>query len=138
MANSEYDYKEIILFDGECNLCNGFVNFVIDRDHKQRFAFSSLQSEKGMEIQKSAGILVEDMDSIILYHPEKHTFKDKSSAIVHILKHFKGIWKLSVATLIIPVYFRNLLYDYIAANRYRWFGKTACRIPTPALKKRFI
>ncbi len=130
--------KEIILFDGECNLCNTFVNFVIDRDYKNRFLFTSLQSQKGIAIQKKAGISTQNMYSVILYNPETNTYKEKSSAVVHILKHFKGVWKLSILAFAVPPYFRNVLYNFVARNRYKWFGKNSCRLPDPELKKRFI
>jgi predicted DCC family thiol-disulfide oxidoreductase YuxK len=130
--------NEVILFDGECNLCNGFVNFVIDRDHKQRFVFTSLQSKAGIKIQNEAGILIEDTDSIILYDPDSNSFKEKSAAIIHILRHFKSPWPLIRVFQLIPRFIRNFIYDSIARNRYRWFGKTSCRIPTPELKKRFL
>lgn len=136
--NTTRETKEIILFDGECNLCNTFVNFVIDRDYKKRFLFTSLQSQKGIAIQNKAGIGTQDMYSVILYNPENNSYKEKSSAILHILKHFKGLWQLSTLAFAVPPYIRNVLYNWVARNRYKWFGKNSCRLPDPELKKRFI
>ncbi|XLS28491.1 thiol-disulfide oxidoreductase DCC family protein [Flavobacteriaceae bacterium M23B6Z8] len=137
MAKVYQSFEEIILFDGECNLCNEFVNFVIDRDLTQRFVFTSLQSPTGISIQQSAGITPGDMDSIILYSPATNTYRKRSAAIIHIVKHFNGLWPLTKVFLFIPLFLRDGLYNLVAKNRYS-FGKTSCRIPTPELRRRFL
>ncbi|WP_310991912.1 thiol-disulfide oxidoreductase DCC family protein [Aequorivita marina] len=131
-----HNYK-IVLFDGVCNLCNGAVNFVIKRDKKQVFKFAALQSEVGRELASKFKLDTSKMDSIILIDGDKH-YK-KSSAALHIAKHLGGTYPLLFGFMIIPKFIRNAVYDYIAKNRYKWFGKKdACMIPTEELKGRFL
>ncbi|HMS33164.1 MAG TPA: thiol-disulfide oxidoreductase DCC family protein [Ignavibacteria bacterium] len=130
------DYK-IILFDGVCNLCNSSVNFIIDHDKKNMFRFASLQSDSGQTLLKKFGLNNESFDSIILIDNEKYL--TRSSAVLRIVKNFPGFWKLLYIFIIVPPAVRNLLYDIIAENRYKWFGKKdSCRVPTPELKEKFL
>lgn len=130
------DYK-IILFDGVCNLCNSSVNFIIDHDKKNMFRFASLQSDSGQTLLKKFGLNNESFDSIILIDNEKYF--TRSSAVLRIVKNFPGFWKLLYIFIIVPPAVRNLLYDIIAENRYKWFGKKdSCRVPTPELKEKFL
>ena len=130
--------KKIILFDGICNLCNDVVLKVIKYDKKNIFLFSSLQSKIGKEITDHLGIDISKIDSIILYEPGV-SYDIKSTAALKILQDFSGIWNLFSILLLLPEGFRNLIYDYIAKNRYKWFGKKEkCMIPTPELKEKFL
>ena len=130
--------KKIILFDGICNLCNNSVLKVIKYDRNNVFLFTALQSEKGKEIINHLGIDISTIDSIILYEPGV-SYDIKSTAALKIMQDFTGIWKLSNILLLLPEGFRNLVYDYIAKNRYKWFGKKeTCMIPTPELKIKFL
>jgi len=130
--------KKIILFDGVCNLCDSFVQYVIKRDKKDVFRFVALQSELGQEILKHIGIDTRNIDSIILYEPGIAYFY-KSSAAIEIARHLGGFLALGVAFKIIPTFLRNPIYDYVAKNRYKWYGKKdACMIPTPELKAKFL
>lgn len=130
------DYK-IILFDGVCNLCNSSVNFIIDHDRKNIFRFASLQSDSGQVLLKKFGLNNVSFDSIILIDKEKYF--TRSSAVLKIAKDFPGFWKLLYIFIIIPPAIRDLLYDIIAENRYKWFGKKdSCRVPTPELKEKFL
>tara|TARA_B110001454_G_scaffold123429_1_gene115203 strand:- start:768 stop:1184 length:417 start_codon:yes stop_codon:yes gene_type:complete len=130
--------KKIILFDGVCNLCNDAVLKAIKYDRNNVFLFSSLQSEKGKEIISHLGIDISKIDSIILYEPGV-SYDIKSTAALKIMQDFKGIWSLSTIFLLLPEGFRNLIYDYIAKNRYNWFGKKEnCMIPTLELKEKFL
>jgi predicted DCC family thiol-disulfide oxidoreductase YuxK len=130
------NYK-IILFDGICNLCNSSVNFIIDRDINNVFRFTALQSEAGEKIQEKFNLNKKDIDTVILIDGEK--YYTKSTAALKIVKEFPSLWKLLYTFIIIPAPFRNIIYDFIAANRYRWFGKKdSCRIPTPELKEKFL
>ena len=131
-------HKKIILFDGVCNLCNSSINYVIDHDVDDVFRFVALQSALGQEIQQYLGIPEQNLDSIILYIPTEAYFV-KSTAALKILQNFKGIWKLAKVFFIIPEFIRNAVYDFIAKNRYKWYGKQeACRVPTPELKAKFL
>ncbi|KGL63317.1 thiol-disulfide oxidoreductase DCC family protein [Polaribacter sp. Hel1_85] len=130
--------KKIILFDGVCNLCNNSVLKVIKYDKKNVFLFTAIQSEKGKEIVNHLGIDVSNIDSIILYEPGV-SYDIKSTAALKIMNEFSGFWKLTQLFWIFPESFRNYIYDYIAKNRYKWFGKKeSCMIPTQELKNKFL
>ncbi len=131
-------HKKIILFDGVCNLCNLSINYVIDKDVDDIFRFVALQSNLGQEIQQYLGIPTTNLDSIILYIPNE-AYYIKSTAALKIMRDFKGVWKTSSIFFIIPEFIRNTIYNFIAKNRYKWYGKQEiCRIPTPELKEKFL
>ena len=133
----EEEYK-IILFDGVCNLCNNAINFVIKRDKKSVFRFASLQSEIGQKLINERGIDTSKIDSIILIDPGTAWY-EKSTAALQIAKQLSGMLPLLSVFLIFPKSFRDWIYDIIARNRYKWFGKKdQCMIPTPELKALFI
>lgn len=130
--------KKIILFDGVCNLCDSLVQYVIRHDKKDVFRFVALQSELGQEILKHIGIDQKNIDSVVLYEPGK-AYYYKSSAAIEIVKEFGGLFHLGGIFRIIPTGVRNIIYDYVAGNRYKWYGKKeACMIPTPELKAKFL
>jgi predicted DCC family thiol-disulfide oxidoreductase YuxK len=130
--------KKIILFDGVCNLCNSAVQFVILHDKKDVFRFVALQSELGQEILNHIGINPKNIDSIILYQPEV-AYYYKSEAALQIAKDLGGFFYLAQIFKIIPEPIRNTIYDYIAKNRYKWYGKKeSCMIPTAALQSKFL
>lgn len=130
--------KKIILFDGVCNLCNGAVQFIISHDKKDIFRFVALQSELGIGICNYIGVDQNKIDSIILYQPGV-AYYYKSSAVLEIGKDLGGIYSLALIFKIFPEKFRNYIYDYIAKNRYKWYGKKeSCMIPTPELKAKFL
>ena len=130
------DHK-IILFDGVCNLCNGAVTFIIKRDKKDVFKFAALQSEIGRELISKFNIDTSKVDSIILIDGEKHY--EKSSAALRIAKYLSGAYPLLFGFMVVPKFIRNAVYDYIARNRYKWFGKKeSCMIPTAKLKDKFL
>lgn len=130
------NYK-IILFDGVCNLCNGAVTYIIERDKKNVFKFAALQSEIGQQLISKFNIDTSKVDSIILIDGEKHY--TKSSAALHISKQLSGAYPLLFGFMVVPKFIRNSVYDYIAKNRYKWFGKKeSCMIPTAELKSKFL
>ncbi len=130
------NYK-IILFDGVCNLCNGAVTYIIKHDKKNVFKFAALQSEIGQQLISKFNIDTSKVDSIILIDGEKHY--TKSSAALHIAKQLSGAYPLLFGFMVVPKFIRNSVYDYIAKNRYKWFGKKeSCMIPTAALKAKFL
>ena len=130
--------KKLILFDGVCNLCNNSVQYVIKHDKKDRFRFAALQSDLGKQIIEKEGIDSSKTDSIILYSHE-NGYKIKSTAALHIAKNLNFPVNLMVLFLIVPAFIRNWFYDYIAKNRYKWYGKQEhCMIPTPELKAKFL
>ena len=130
--------KKLILFDGVCNLCNNSVLKVIKYDKKNTFLFAALQSETGQKITNHLNIDISKMDSIILYEPGI-TYEVKSTAALKVMNHFGGIWKLTQIGFLFPEVFRNHIYDFIAKNRYKWFGKKeSCMLPTKELKAKFL
>lgn len=131
--------KKIILFDGVCNLCNNAILMVIKYDRKNNFAFAALQSESGKKIIENLQIDISKTDSIILFEPQSSTYSIKSTAALKIMGHFGGFWILTKLGWIFPLVFRDFIYDYIAQNRYKWFGKKDnCMIPTPELNSKFL
>ncbi|MCJ7840451.1 DCC1-like thiol-disulfide oxidoreductase family protein [Lederbergia sp. NSJ-179] len=126
----------IILFDGECHFCNRSVQFTIKRDPAGYFQFSSLQGNYGKKLLAD-NQLNDDVDSMILIEDGK--FYCKSTAALRICKHLKGLWPLAYLFIVIPTPIRNLVYDFIAKNRYKWFGKAeSCMLPSPGIRKRFL
>ena len=127
----------IILFDGVCNLCNGAVNFVIKRDPGNVFKFTPLQEKQGVLLLKKHAIDAQKLDSIVLVENKK--VYTKSSAALRIARKLSGLWPLFFVLLIIPSFIRDGVYDFIAKNRYKWFGKKKqCMIPTPGLREKFL
>lgn len=139
MINSIPKDKQLILFDGVCNLCNTSVLYVIKHDKKNRFLFAPLQSKIGTELIKAFNIDTDKTDSILLYNPKSNSLKHKSTAAIHIAKHLGFPSNLMVAFFVIPAFIRNWVYNYVAKNRYKWYGKKeSCMIPTPELESKFI
>ncbi|MCY1485989.1 hypothetical protein D3C87_205190 [compost metagenome] len=137
MTNLPQD-KKIILFDGVCNLCDSSIQFIIKHDKKDLFRFVALQSEIGMEIIKHIGVDTSKIDSILLYEPGK-AYYYKAEAALKIAKELGGIYTVISWFGILPKFLTNSVYDYIAKNRYKWYGKKdACMIPTPELKAKFL
>jgi len=129
---------QIILFDGVCNLCNDAVLFTIKRDKKKVFRYASLQSSLGKKLLAERGINSKEVDSIILINP-KIAFYIKSTAVLQASKKLGGLYPLLSVFLIIPHQIRDLVYDYVAHNRHKWFGKKDnCMIPSPELEKLFL
>ncbi len=130
--------KYIILFDGVCNLCNSFVQFVIKFDNKDVFRFVSLQSEIGQEILKNIGLQNQNIDSVVFYESNLKYYI-KSDAALEIFKKLGGFFYIFYLAKIFPKFIRNLVYDIIAKFRYKWFGRTeSCMIPTEKLKSKFL
>ena len=130
--------KKVILFDGECKLCNGFVNFVVPRDPKRRFQFAYLQSPAGERLSQKFGIQASDLKTIILIERDERAYT-KSTAVLRIVKYLWRLWPLLYVFIIVPRCIRNWVYDWIARNRYQWFGKfDQCQVPTPDVEDRFL
>lgn len=131
--------KQLILFDGVCNLCNSAVLFAIKRDKKNRFLFAPLQSKIGTELIKAFNIDTLKIDSILLYNPIKYNIYYKSTAAILIAKRLGFPINVMIIFYIIPAFIRDWVYSFIAKNRYKWFGKKeSCMLPTPKLKAKFL
>lgn len=132
--------QSVVLFDGVCHLCQGAVKFIINRDPGHRFRFASLQSEAGRRILKkshSPEISSERIDTIVLY--QKDIYYTRSSAALRIAKGLRFPWPLAYGFIIVPRFIRDAVYRFVAANRYRWFGKDeTCLVPTRDNKARFL
>jgi predicted DCC family thiol-disulfide oxidoreductase YuxK len=129
--------KPVILFDGVCNLCNASVQFIIKRDSKKSFMFSSLQSDAAQAILLQYNLENLDFNTIILI--EGGVVYDKSTAILKIIRRLSGFYKLGYIFIIVPKFIRDFVYKIISNNRYKWFGKRAtCMIPTEELKLHFL
>ena len=130
-------YNHIILFDGICNLCSGFMQFIYKRDRKKIFKFTWLQDDKTKEILDWLKLSSQNFETIILMESGNAYFK--STAFLKIVRLLPFPWPLLGVGYIIPRVIRDVLYDYIAKNRYRWFGKKEeCLVPTGDLLKRFL
>ncbi|MDB9720653.1 DUF393 domain-containing protein [Winogradskyella sp.] len=131
--------KLLILFDGVCNLCNSSVLYVIKRDKKNKFLFAPLQSEIGASILKAFTIDTAKTDSILLYNPITHSISYKSSAALHVAKDLSFPTNLMTVFFIVPTFIRNWVYNFVAKNRYKWYGKKeSCMLPTAELKSKFL
>lgn len=129
--------KKIILFDGVCNLCNGAVIFTIERDKNNLFRYAALQSAPGRKLIAKHGIDTSKTDSIILVDGDEYYIK--SSAALRVARHLSGGYPLLYGFMILPKLIRDRIYDIVAHNRYKWFGrKESCMVPTPELKAKFL
>jgi predicted DCC family thiol-disulfide oxidoreductase YuxK len=126
-----------ILFDGVCNLCNGFVRFVIARDPAAHFRFAALSSPSAERALREAGVTPPIPDTIVLLDDGVAYFR--SDAPLRIARRLRFPWPLAYGLVIVPRFIRDRAYDFIAARRYRWFGRRdVCMVPTPELKNRFL
>ena len=129
--------KKVILFDGVCNVCDSFVQFVLKRDKKGLFYFASLQSEIGKQLLAKHNVEVADLSTVVLIDGDK--VFTHSDVVLIVGKDLGGIFQLLYPFKILPKSFRNLVYDWFARNRYRFFGKKeVCMLPKPEWRSRFL
>lgn len=127
----------VLVFDGMCNLCSQSVLFIIKRDKQAVFRFAPLQSEAGRHLLKQYGIDPGNVDSLLLIKDGNAYIK--SEAALRLVKELQGSWKFLSVFTVIPKPIRDWLYDLVAKNRYKWFGKKdACIVPTEDIKTRFL
>jgi predicted DCC family thiol-disulfide oxidoreductase YuxK len=127
----------VVLFDGVCNLCNGAVNFIIDRDPEGHFQFAPLQADLAQSALEARGRSALDLDTIVLLtDTDVHV---RSGAALRIARRLTGAWPLLAIALWLPRALRDTAYNWVASHRYDWFGKQeTCRLPTPDLRRRFL
>lgn len=126
-----------LFFDGVCNLCNGAVQWLILRDRKGLLRFASLQSDLGRRLMQEHGLDPDRLDSLILYHEGKLLMK--SQAVLQLADLLGWPYRLGLVFRLLPALLRDSIYDWVARNRYRWFGKKeACMLPRPEWKARFL
>ena len=137
MNNKEINQRKIILFDGICNLCNGSVRFILEREKSPIFQFASIQSETGKELLKRCGLPPDYNQAVVLLDSGKIYLG--STAALKIGQGLRFPWSgLSSLGLIVPQFVRDWVYSQIAKHRYQWFGQNAmCVVPTERLKSRF-
>ncbi len=129
--------QPIILFDGVCNFCNSSVNFTIKRNSKSNIQFAPMQSEAGQRLLKQYSLPLTDMQSFIFIEQGK-AYKQSTGAL-RVCRHLRGLWPLCYYFIIVPRFIRDGIYNWIAKNRYKWFGvRQQCMIPAPGVKARFL
>jgi len=127
----------IILFDGVCNFCNGMVNFVIPREKKSVIKFAALQSETGQQLLKQFNLSTYEFNSFIFI--EAGRVYTQSTGALKVSKYLSAFWPLLYGLIIVPKFIRDGIYNWIAKNRYKWFGKKEqCMIPTAGVSERFL
>lgn len=127
----------VILFDGVCNLCNAWINFVIDHDRSETFSFGTQQSAGGRAVLDTLHLTGRDLAGIILVADGR--VSTDSTAILEIYRRLAGPWRYIALLRVIPRPVRDAVYRWVARHRYKWFGKSdTCRVPTPQLRRRFL
>ena len=128
---------QLVIFDGVCNLCNGTVQFIIKRDIKKRFSFTTYQSITGQDILSQHGFSATDQSTVVYVKNEVPYFKSK--AVLEILRDLGCCWNLLYILIVIPPFIRDFVYDIIAKSRYRVFGKReSCMVLTSEIMDRFL
>jgi predicted DCC family thiol-disulfide oxidoreductase YuxK len=136
MEVDRYHTQGIIIFDGECNLCDKFVNFTIERDSRFNFKFTSRQSEAGRVLLQEFNFIAPP-ETIVLI--EDGRYYTHSTAVLKVFSRLDGLWSLLSGLKVIPRSIRDAVYNWIARNRYQWLGKSpACRMMTADLQQRFL
>ncbi len=133
-------YEPVIIFDGVCNLCNGFVNFIIRRDKDAKLKFLPLQSDNADDWLRNKHVdreLIRDASTVIFFNQGEVAVK--SDAVLKIATFLPFPWRMVRVFRVLPKSIRDKLYDFVAANRYKWFGKKQqCMIPSPEIRERFV
>ncbi len=129
------DEKHIVLFDGECNFCSFWVKYVIKRDQKDAFRFSSLQSKKGAELLRQHNLKL-DLSTVVLIG--NGNAKTKSTAALTIFYLLGGFVSLGVIFLVVPKFIRDIIYDWVAKNRKKFLKNESCIFPDATIKAKFI
>ena len=134
------EFEHLIFFDGVCGLCNNSVDFIIKRDKKNIFLFTSLQSEEAKEVLARYNYPIEKIKNLSnIVYLRKGKIEEKSKAVLFILWDLSGFYKLMVIGFLIPNFIRDWVYGIVSKNRYLWFGKKeVCRVPAPHEKEKFL
>ncbi len=133
----KYRDKNIVLFDGVCNLCNGAINFLIDHDKDNKLLFASLQSDFGQGVLKDFGMNTSDFNTFIFLKDGK--LFSRSQGALEVMNILGGSWSSLYILRFVPSFIRDSIYKLVANYRYKLFGqREACRMPTPELKAKFL
>jgi predicted DCC family thiol-disulfide oxidoreductase YuxK len=137
MAETPAQPTAIVVFDGVCVLCSGWVRFLLARDRARRYRFAAMQSAAGRALLAQHGLDPDDPVSFLLFEDGRaHT---DSGAILRILVRLGGAWRLMAIFYAVPPLLRDALYRFVARRRYRWFGRReSCFVPSPDTAHRFM
>jgi predicted DCC family thiol-disulfide oxidoreductase YuxK len=113
--------KPLMLYDGYCVLCNGVVNFVSPRQKPDALEYSSLQSPRGQAILQKCGLSTTKLDTFVLY--DNGRCFTRSSAALRLAGYMRFPWPLAQIFLLVPPFIRNMVYNWVARNRFKWFGR---------------
>ena len=134
--------KPILLYDGVCGLCNRLTQFLLKRDARDRLLFASLQSDFAAAILKRHGKDAHDLDTVYVvrdYEQPAEVLLARSDAILYLLQQIGGVWSLTAVGKILPRWLRDRLYNLVARNRYKVFGKhETCMLPEPKHRRKFL
>ncbi|WP_254861478.1 thiol-disulfide oxidoreductase DCC family protein [Halovivax gelatinilyticus] len=137
MSEPSPEEDPIVLFDGVCNLCNGFVQFIAPRDDDGQFYFASLQSDVGQELLAAHDLPTDELESVVLVEGDRAWVK--SAAVIEVSRRLGGVYRLLSPFRYLPRIVRDTVYDLVANNRYRLFGKKdRCEIPEGDVGARFL
>jgi predicted DCC family thiol-disulfide oxidoreductase YuxK len=129
--------RPLVLFDGLCGLCNRWVHFVLRRDRMGVFRFAPLQSATGQAILSRHGLPTDDLTTIVLVRGAR--IDRYSTAALEILRRLGGLWSMLYVLVLVPPPMRDIVYRFVAARRFRWFGRLdACPVPAPEDQARFL
>lgn len=131
------DDEAVILFDGVCNLCSGFVQFVLPRDTEEKYRFASLQSDAGQALLAEHDLPTDELESVVLIEDGESYVK--SAAVIQIAAGLGGAYRLLSPFRYVPAAVRDRVYDFVADHRYKWFGKKdRCMMPSGDVQSRFL
>lgn len=131
------DDPAVLLIDGQCLLCNKIIHFVVKRDKARAFRFAMLQSPIGKQLLVEGNFPIDDLNTFVMVQGEQ--YYTKSEAALRVFRRLNGWWRILYMFIVVPLAWRNWVYDIIARNRYRIFGRAnVCLLPTPELMGRFI
>ncbi len=141
-AGKQENARPVVLYDGVCGLCDRVVQFLLKQDHHHKLTFSPLQSETARKIVGSHPAIKSDCETIVFAREDragKYVISHRSEAVIEIFTHVGGFWSVFSVLRILPLFVRDRMYDWIAKNRYKWFGKLEeCRHPKAEEKGRFL
>lgn len=132
----KWENKHIVFFDGDCGVCNFWVQWILKRDKKDQFMFASLQSDFGQKFLSERGLNTQVFNTMYLWKPKQY-YLEKSKAVLQIANLLGGIYKLSWVGRIIPGFLSDKVYDMISRNRMK-LANQKCYLPTPSERAKFI
>ncbi|WP_210150817.1 thiol-disulfide oxidoreductase DCC family protein [Chryseobacterium scophthalmum] len=131
-----WEQKHIVFFDGECGVCNFWVQWILERDQKDQFMFASLQSDFGQKFLSERGLETQQFNTLYLWKPHQY-YLIKSKAVLKIANILGGIYNLSVIGKLIPTFISDKIYNKISENRMK-LSAQKCFLPDQHQKKKFI